>query len=497
MNKKNFRRLWEILPGGVVWLSFILPVVLSFFAPAVVATYIIVFDAYWLYKAILFGLHLLWGHRRLKQTMRQDWQTRLERVEPNALVPDWRQIYQALIYATYKESLETLENSIEAVLASTFPKNKIIFVLATEQRDKENAAKISRLLQQKYGHKFFKFLVTCHPDSIAGENKAKGANVTWAAKKLRLFLDEKKIPYENVIVSTADADARPHRQYLSYLAYRYVLEPNRLRRSFQPIMLYSNNIWQAPAFSRVVAFGNSFWQLIESTRPWRLINFATHAMSMKTLVEMNYWAVEVVNEDSRQFWRAYFTFSGDHQVVPLFIPIYMDAVLAASYWGTIKNQYRQKQRWAYGAEHFPYVVTESIKNKAIPFWDKAIKIYRLFEGNYSWATASIYIAGVAWLPWFFGPGFKDTVLGINMMGLIRTLMICTWVGIIISVYVSLLLLPPRPPQYRRRKFIEMVLQWVIVPIQAIVFSSIPAIDAQTRLMLGKYLTFKVTEKKAV
>lgn len=497
MKKSFFWRFLEILPGALVWSSFVLPIILSFFIPAVVATYILLFDLYWLYKSFIIGAHLINGYRRLKHDSHIDWLAKVKATEPDNLVKDWREIYQAVILATYKESIETLEASIQAILDSTFPLKRVILVLATEERDQENARAMAKILIEKYQNRFYHFLVTEHPDGIPGEHKAKGANATWAAKKLRLFLDEKKIAYDNVIVSTADADTRVHRQYLACLTYHYMTEPNRDHRSFQPITLYSNNIWQAPALCRIIAFGNSFWQMIEATRPWRLINFSTHAMSMKMLVDISYWEVGVVNEDSRQFWRAYFAFNGDHKVVPLFIPVYMDAVLSHSWLGTMKNQYLQKQRWAYGVEHSPYVVTESIKNKAVPFWDKVVKNYRFFEGNYSWATASIFIAIMVWMPLLFGPGFRSTVLGVNMLNLVRVLMACTWIGIIISVWISLLLLPPRPPQYRRRKFLEMIVQWVMVPIQAIIFSSIPAIDAQTRFMLGKYLTFRVTEKKAV
>jgi len=493
MKNFNFWRFLEIFPGAVTWIALLAPIFLSFFWPAAVATYVLIFDLYWLYKSIIMGYHLIVGYRNLKHEIRVDWRQRLEDLKVDELTPSWQKIYQAIIFATYKEEVETLISSFQSILDSDFPKERIILVLATEKRDLERARRNAKILKEKFGHKFFQFMVTEHPD-LPGEVKAKGANVRWAAKHLQKFIDEKNIPYENVIVTTCDADTRVHAKYLSCLTYKYLENPNRTRRSFQPIPLYNNNIWQAPALARLIAFGNSFWQLIEATRPWRLINFSTHAMSLKTLVEMDFWDTSVVNEDSRQYWRAYFKFDGDHEVVPIFVPIYMDAVLAENYWQTIKEQYLQKKRWYYGVEHFPYVVTESIKNKKIPFLDKLVKIYRLFEANYSLATSSIYLALVAWLPLLFGPGFGQTVLANNLQGTIRILLGLTWIGLVISMIISTLLLPPRPKGYGRRKFLEMIAQWILIPVTAIFFSSLPAIDAQTRLMLGKYMTFRVTPK---
>ncbi len=496
MKKTKFIRFLEIFPGLVTWIALIAPFILSFFVPAAVAIYVIIFDLYWLYKSLIMGVHLIYGYRFLKHDMRVDWLERCRNLKDDPINLDWRKIYHAVIFATYKEEVNTLIYSIQSVLEGNFPKNRVIIVLATEKRDQKHAEEVAEILEKKFGDKFYKFIVTLHPE-IIGEVKAKGANVKWAAKKLQQFIDKEKITYENVIVTTCDADTRFHKKYLGKLTYDYITNPNRLHRSFQPIPLYNNNIWQAPAFSRVVAFGNSFWQLIEATRPWRMINFSTHAMGLKTLVEIDFWDTTVVNEDSRQYWRAYFKFNGDHEVVPLNIPVYMDAVLAKNYLVTIKNQYRQKQRWYYGVEHFPYVVIESIKNKEIPLLDKIVKNYRLFEANYSLATSSIYIAIIAWLPLFFGPGFSGTVLAQNMPTIIRVLLGLTWLGLIISTIISLLLLPPKPPGFGRRHNVLMLLQWVLIPITAMIFSSFPAIDAQTRFMLGKYLTFHVTEKKAL
>lgn len=494
MKKAKFIRFLEIVPGALTWTGLLTPVVLSFFWPAAVVTFVITFDLYWLYKSILMGYHLISGYRQLRRDIKIDWLEKAKKAPKESIYLSWQDIYQAIIFTTYKEEINILMPSFQAIVDSDYPNNKIILVLATEKRDQRRAEKNTRILQQKFGKKFFKFLVTSHPD-IPGEAKAKGANAKWAAKSLQKFVEEKNIPLENVIVTTCDADTRIHQKYLSCLAYKYLTNPNRLRRSFQPIPLYSNNIWQAPAISRIIAFGNSFWQLIEATRPWRLINFSTHAMSLKTLVDIDFWDTAVVNEDSRQFWRAYFRFDGDHEVVPLFIPVYMDAVLSTNYWQTLKSQYLQKKRWYYGVEHFPYVVSESLRAKKIPLWDRLIKNYRLFEANYSLATSSIYIAFIAWLPLVFGPGFRETVLAQNLPMIVRVLLGLTWVGLLTSMVISVSLLPPKPPGYRRRKFLVMISQWVLIPVTAILFSSLPAIDAQTRFMLGKYMTFLVTEKK--
>lgn len=493
MPKTAFWRFCEIFPGAVTWTALILPIIMSFFWPAAVATFVLVFDLYWLYKSFLMGSHLIAGYYNYKRDIKIDWLEKLKKLPADKLTPDWREIYHAIIFATYKEEVETLVPSFQAIVDSDFPNERIILVLATEKRDQERAQRNAEILRDKFGKSFFKFIVTRHPD-IPGEVKAKGANVKWAARILQKFIDEKKISYENTIVTTADADTRFHPKYLACLAYKYLINPNRTRRSFQPIPLYNNNIWYAPALSRLIAFGNSFWQIIEATRPWRLINFSTHAMSLKTLVEMDFWDTTVVNEDSRQYWRAYFKFDGDHEVVPIFVPIYMDAVLAENYWQTLKDQYLQKRRWYYGVEHFPYVVTKAIKNNRIPFFDKLVKIYRLFEASYSLATSSIYIAIVAWLPLLFGPGFGETVLANNLGGMVRILLGLTWIGLVASMIISTLLLPPKPAHFGQRKSFEMLGQWVLIPITAIFFSSFPAIDAQTRLMLGKYMTFRVTKK---
>jgi hypothetical protein len=68
------------------------------------------------------------------------------------------------------------------------------------------------------------------------------------------------------------------------------------------------------------------------------------------------------------------------------------------------------------------------------------------------------------------------------------------VGILISLYLSMRSLPPKPERYKRHRTIWMIVQWVYLPVTSIIYSSFAAIYAQYRLATGRYLGFIVTEK---
>ena len=55
-----------------------------------------------------------------------------------------------------------------------------------------------------------------------------------------------------------------------------------------------------------------------------------------------------------------------------------------------------------------------------------------------------------------------------------------------------------PPRLARRPWLLQLVhafEWLLVPMIAIGLSAVPALDAQTRLMLGRYMEFWVTEKE--
>jgi cellulose synthase/poly-beta-1,6-N-acetylglucosamine synthase-like glycosyltransferase len=498
-------RFFEIFPGATVWLALTLPFIFAVYLPLAVTIFILLFDIYWLIRAFSYCSILTKGYRRYRKNVHADWNAKLAQI--TALSPaeqqkwqvvPWEDKYHAVIVATYKEPLSILEKSIDSILAADYDMDKIIVVLATEERAGEHAHMITQALSERYKGKFHAFLTSMHPDNIVGEVKAKGANATWAAKILREYVDKKGIALEDVIVSTADSDTRFPTFFFSCLMYNYCVTPDRTRTSFQPIATFFNNIWEAPTLSRILAFNTTFWALSESVRSYRLLTFSTHATSLKTLVEIDYWCTSIVNEDSRQFFRSFFHYRGKFRVVPLFIPIYMDAVHVDNMQGTLRNLYLQQQRWAYGVEHFPYIVLESHRlRKSIPLGKRFMLIWRAFDGAFSWATTSFFITVVGWLPFLLNSQFHTHVVSSNFPAVTKVLLSLTWIGLVISGAITLLILPPRPPEHSPLRWLVMITQWVLVPVAAILFGAIPGLDAQTRLMFGKYIGFRVTEKKSV
>ena len=497
-------RFFEILPGATVWIAIISPFIISIYAPLAVTIFIILFDIYWLVRSLNYGITLLSANNKMRKNLRTDWRKELAKIdalrttERDELgVLDWNRIYHVVIVPTYKEEQAILESSIDSIVAADYPKDKMIVILAIEERDAENARKMAANLADKYANSFLRFMVTEHPDGIVGEVKAKGANATWAAKILKVEVEKLGIPLEDIVVSTADADTRFPQQFFYCLSYQYAITIDRTHACYQPVATFFNNIWDAPMLSRVLSFGTTFWQLIESVRDYRLITFSTHAISLKTLVDMDYWCTSIVNEDSRQYFRAFFRYKGNFRVIPLFMPIYMDAVHLQDYRHTIRNLYFQQQRWAYGVEHFPYIVMESIRQPKIPLGARLALILRAYGGAFTWATTSFFITVVGWLPIILNSDFHNHIAASNFPNVTKILLSLTWIGTIITSYATLQILPERPSD---KKFIHtttMILQWALLPISTIFFGAIPGLDAQTRLMLGKYMGFRVTEKKAV
>ncbi len=520
-------RFFEILPAFLSYGFIIALIVLSLINPLWAAAYLLLFIFTTFVKSIGIAIRTFQGYGKLKKAQRVKWQRRLDELinaqdssreeavasdkewgytyhQANLVAvaskpqdyPDISSLYSAVIIATYNESMEILEPTVQAVVNSSFDSKKIILVVAYEERGGQQIEATVKQLRKKYAKFFFSLETVKHPDNLAGEIKGKGANLSYAGNYLEKWLKDKKIAENNVIVTTLDSDNRPHPEYLAYVMYEYAVHPDRLHLSFQPISLFWNNIWDAPAPMRVIATGNSFWNIISSMRPHTLRNFASHSQGMEALVQMNFWSLRSIVEDGHQYWRSYFHFDGNYRVVPIYVPIYHDAVLSSTYLKTLKAQFVQLQRWAYGASDVPYVAVRLFtKKRTVPFLSGAAYFLRLLDSHVTLACVALLVAFGGWVPLLLNQEASRSIVAHELPEVISYVQRVAMVGIFISVFLAFKMLPPRPERYKRHRSLFMLLQWALMPITAVAYSSMAAYNAQTHLALGKYLDkFNVTDK---
>lgn len=545
----RIQRFLEIIPGTLTWFTIIGMFVFSYLVPIGVAVFIIAFDIYWIYRTVFIAYYSVKGYRRLEEGKKIDWWERcqyvrepakyaaimkekikkmnaalqekekmtrrekkvlkkeirrqseyikelhkLEKIKDQIL--DWREIIHVVMLPTANEPAEVIEPAIAAVSDANFPNEQIIILLATEEREptKKRLEKVN-YLRNKFKGVFRDFIVTTHIVKDT-EMKAKGSNATFAARELVKYLKEKEVDFKKVIFTNFDCDTVAHREYFAALTYEYIIEPKRLQRSYQPLPMYHNNLWDTNAFVRVIVTGSSFWHIFQSTRSEGMVTFSSHSEPFDTLYQVDFWPVNMISEDSIIYWKCFAYFDGDYKVKVINLPVSLDAVLAHTYWKTIKNQYKQKRRWAYGIENFPVIMRSLISNRKVSRMKKLKVGFEMLEGHHSWATASLILAVLGWIPLILGgEEFNQSVIAHNLPMVTRYLMTLAMFGLVISMSLSFLLMPPRPAKYSKWRNIYMLLQWVLVPIIAPFLGSLPAIDSQTRILLGKYFgEFWVTEK---
>ena len=486
-------RFLETIPA-ILSLGTLLGVfVFSWMFPSWVAIFIICFCFYYLFRIFYFSLHQVVGYFKIKSSMKKDWLKMLKGQKT------WKNIYHVVILPTYKESKNIITESLESLIKSDYPKEKMIIVLAVEERAGKIFEENAREIAKKYSDRFYKFLVSVHPANVAGEIGGKGSNTAYAAKEVKeKIIDNLGIPYKNILISTFDIDTKVFPQYFACLTWYYLSEKNPENASYQPVPIYNNNIWSAPAFTRVVSTSNTFWQMIQQERSEKLTTYSSHSTPAKTFFEVGYPA-NVVADDSHIFWKAYLKYDGNYRVVPMYYLASMDAVQAKNLWRTIVNQYKQQKRWAWGCAEIPYILFGFLNNKKISVWHKIGHIYTILEGFWSWATAALLLFLLGWLPILLGGlKFNFTVLSFNLPILTSQIMTISMLGMLISAVLSTMLLPPVPKEWKwyvkLAKRSTVFLQWIFLPITLILFGSLPALEAQIRLALGRYMGFWVTEK---
>ena len=490
-HENAFERMLEILPGSLTWIALTSPIWLSFTLPYAVAYLILIADVYWLLTALRIGVLIIMGYKKMEAASSKNWQKLLQKDFPGAS----EKYYHLILLPTYKEALYILGPTFNAITNSNYPKDKIFLAVGFEERDDPQKIKETQTYLKKIEGKLAGIFTTTHPYDLPGEVPGQGSNKNWMVKHIVPELKSRGVKIGDVFVTTLDADFCIHPEFLAGALYKYLSIPfaKRDNCSFTGVFLYHNNYWQTPTPMRLMATGTSLWQLAEMVGSDKYMNYSSMSISLKALLDIGLWLPDKVNDDNGFYWKAYFHFNGDYEVIPHFLPISGDAVQDTTLLRTFQNQYLQIKRWAYGVEHIPYIVKQYF-TKEIDFWDKTNKVFFKIWGDLKWGFLAIFVTfGSLFIP-LVNHNFKASVLSINLPIVSSWILTLAFFGLFATIFVHEKIVPKRPPEWSIFKKIWSYVQWLLVPLILITISSLPAIDAQTSLMFGKKLEFRVTNK---
>ncbi|MDP2649796.1 MAG: glycosyltransferase family 2 protein [bacterium] len=480
------RRSLELLPGIISWTLILFPIWGSLLIPYIVAYFILFFDVYWFYKSFSLAISAYSASEKIKKAEQEDWLRKLKEL------PNFEKINHVVIIPNFKENLNKLRQSIQSIASQTLPAKQIFVVLGMEKREQDGMEKASLIIKE-FKNIFGGIFATYHPD-IEGEVKGKSSNESYASKRAYNKLIKTGIIDINfATVSSVDADSVFDKQYFSYLSYKFLTDNNRYNKFWQAANVNHNNFWTVPAPIRLIAFFGSLWRTALLVQKDRLITNSTYSLSFSLLKQIGFWDTDVIPEDYRVFFKAFYKLQGKVWVEPIFLKTSMDAPLSSTYLKSLKNKYQQERRWSWGVSDDQLYIKWWLTVPNVPFKRKTIMLYNVLLDHFLWPVNWFVITIAANIVTLVNPAFQRTTLGYSLQSLAGLILTSCLIALLAMIIIDYKNRPKNPSVSKFREFL-FPLQLLILPIVGFFFSTLPALISHTQLIRGKRLEYKVTEK---
>lgn len=480
------RRALEFLPGFVAWMLILSPFWGSLLIPTALSYFILFFDVYWLYKSLSLVVTATIASRRVKLAERDDWYAKAKKL---AHIDE---VNHVLIILNYKESVEKLRLTLDALSQQTFPSKQLHIVLAMEERETE-AKHRGDILIKEYKHIFGSIFATYHPD-VPGEVKGKSSNEAYAGRvAYKKLFEEGKYNSDYATISSVDADSIFDKQYFSYLSYKFLTDPKRYNKFWQSAIVFHNNIWEVPAPTRITSFFGNLYRMALLIQGDRLLTHATYSLSMNLIKNVDFWDVDVIPEDYRIFFKAFYLNKGNIWVEPIFLKTSMDAALANGYINSLKNKYHQERRWSWGVSDNPLFIKWWLTVPDVPFFRKTTLMLNVLLDHILWPSYWFIITIAANVMAIINPVYSRTTLGFSLPQIAGSILSIALVALLAMLFIDYKNRPANKhlPLYRKILF---PFEFLLMPLVGFFLSALPALISHTQLMFGKRLEYKVTEK---
>jgi hypothetical protein len=480
------RRSLEILPGFLAWMLILSPFWGSLLIPTQLAYFILFFDVYWLYKSFSLVVTATIASSRISATEKEDWNAKVQ------TLPHVEEVNHILIILNYKESVEKLRKTLDALSQQTFPAKQLHIVLAMEERETEAKQRGDTLIKQ-YKHIFGNIFATYHPD-VLGEVKGKSSNEAYAGRvAYKKLFEEGKLDINYATISSVDADSIFNRQYFANLSYQFLKDPKRYNKFWQSAIVFHNNIWEVPAPTRITSFFGNLYRMALLTQGDRLLTHATYSLSMRLIKDVDFWDVDVIPEDYRIFFKAFYEKKGNIWVEPIYLKTSMDAALSTGYINSLKNKYHQERRWSWGVSDNPLFIKWWLTVPGVPFFRKTVLMLNVLLDHVLWPSYWFIVTIAANLMAIINPVYSRTSLGFSLPQLAGSILSVALAALLAMLFIDYKNRPSNKhlPLYRKILF---PFEFLLMPLVGFFLSALPALISHTQLMLGKRLEYKVTDK---
>ncbi len=497
MDKNSRRyRLWEMIPGVAAWMVILFPLWGAFIVPRAVAYFVIAFLVYWLYQSFKSAIFATVGYFKIKKENAINWQDKFQ-TDFRANWLKYNDINHVIIISSYKEPVEVIDMAIGSLAAQIdIDLSKIHVCLGQEVRaGADNNRATESYFTKKYKNVFGSLTFTEHPPDLPGEIAGKHSNEAWAAEQWKQkFVNSKKFDINHLTLTSCDVDTIFNPKYFSALTYHFASNPDRYKRFWQSPIFWHHNINSVPSPIRIIGTIGNIIHIANIQEPDGLFfNYSCYSSSYFLIDSVGYWDRDMIPEDWHIFLQAFFGTKGQVEVNPIFLPTIVDAPDGNTYFSALKNRYNQCIRHAWGAIDIPYAIEQAKIHTEIPLLTRALRIYKLIETHLIWSSNWFILTLGTSLPVILNPNFFQTTFGFNLSRISQIILtIC-----LIPLFVIIILDWKLRPVYQkgRKAFIKNLLQWPLMPIATLTMSVLPGLYSHTRLMLGKRLEYKTTQKK--
>ncbi len=482
------------IPGFLAWLALLLTVAGAVIRPRVVIGVAALLAFYTALRFAFGAVFNLVGLRRIRRWEQTDWVAEYERrAGPESLRRE--QVRHVVIVPNYKEPVSVLEHTLNTLAVQEGAATQMIIVLAMEGAD-PTALEKAETLQAAYRPKFASVYFTIHPKGLPGEMQCKSANEAWAARWIkRKLVDEKGYDIDDILVTTMDADTIWHPDYFAALTTLFAVNPERHLRFWQAPIRYHSNIWDVDPTIALVHAYSSAWELVYLSAPgWIPLPMSSYTLSLRLLDGVGYWDGDVIADEWHMFIKAFFQRSGEVRLERVYLPFSGEATSGNGFLDSLKNRYQQSLRHAWGSKEVGYTLARIIERPEIPRGTGLRLFFRVAH--------DIILAGAGWVIMTVGPQLAFILYPELFLAEWRTpiflllqfaLGLVSILGAVILV-VDLRIRPPKPRRWTARDVIATLFSFPLLPVMTLIVLAIPTIQAQTLLMFGMPIQFRVTKK---